>query len=158
MAESKQQFESILHMEHVAFDKLIFQRQGFGTKNNKTKTEFQFEVGIAKGELVKQDQEDPNEHYRVTLTAKADRKTEFTATVCLSGYFAIDKHTEHKDVLLKQNAVAVLFPYLRSEFTLLTSQPETHPVVLPVMNIAEMMDSAEKENIPAQEQNQLNGK
>jgi preprotein translocase subunit SecB len=150
MAESKQQFESILHMEHIAFDQLTFQRQGFGDKNNKT--EFQFEVGIGKEKVTAENREAPNEHYRVTLAVQAVRKTEFTATVRLSGYFAIDKHIDHKDILLKQNAVAILFPYVRSEFTLLTSQPETHPIVLPAMNIVEMMKNA-KEETPSNEKN-----
>ena len=44
-----------------------------------------------------------------------------------------------KDVLLRQNAVAILFAYVRSELTLITSQPDTDPIVLPVVNIAAMM-------------------
>lgn len=107
MAESKQQSESILHMDHIVFDQLTFQRKDFGTKNNKT--EFQFEVGIAQKKPSNGDKVDPNEHYCVTLTVKATREKEFVATIRLSGYFTMDKGTEHKDILLKQNAVAILF-------------------------------------------------
>ena len=37
--------------------------------------------------------------------------------------------------LIDKNAVAILMPYLRSEVTLLTAQPDTDSVVLPAFNI-----------------------
>ena len=36
-----------------------------------------------------------------------------------------------------------MFPYLRSEVTLLTSQPGMVPIVLPPLNINNLMDKAE---------------
>ena len=42
--------------------------------------------------------------------------------------------------LYQKNSVAILMPYLRSEISLLTAQPETETVVLPVFNINRMMD------------------
>ena len=40
--------------------------------------------------------------------------------------------------LINKNAVAILMPYLRSELTLLTAQPDTDSVVLPPFNINKM--------------------
>jgi len=40
-----------------------------------------------------------------------------------------------------KNAVAILMPYLRSELTILTAQPETDSIVLPVLNVVEMMQN-----------------
>ena len=45
-----------------------------------------------------------------------------------------------KNELISKNSVAILMPYLRSEISLLTAQPETETVVLPVFNINRMMD------------------
>lgn len=42
---------------------------------------------------------------------------------------------------MSKNAVAILMPYLRSELTLLTAQPDTESVVLPPFNINKMMES-----------------
>jgi len=39
-----------------------------------------------------------------------------------------------------KNSVAILTPYLRSEVSLLTAQPEVEYVVLPVFNINNMLE------------------
>lgn len=144
MDKQNQNYESVLHMDHLVFDELSFTRINFGSVNSKT--DFQFKVGIAKknqSENVSADNIN-RESYRVTLRVKAIRKDEFEARVRLSGFFSIDKNTENKDLLLRQNGVAILFPYVRSAFTLLTTQPETQPIMMPIMNIAEMMNDAEE--------------
>ena len=46
-----------------------------------------------------------------------------------------------KDSLIKKNAVAILFPYMRSQITLLTSQPDMTPVILPPININELLNN-----------------
>ena len=38
-----------------------------------------------------------------------------------------------------QNMLAIMFPYLRSYVSLLTTQPEIPPIVLPTMNIVAMV-------------------
>lgn len=43
--------------------------------------------------------------------------------------------------LINKNAVAIMMPYLRSELTLLTAQPDTDSVVLPPFNINAMLES-----------------
>ena len=45
-----------------------------------------------------------------------------------------------KNNLVSKNTVAILMPYLRSEVSLLTAQPNTDTVVLPVFNINNMID------------------
>ena len=42
--------------------------------------------------------------------------------------------------LINKNAGAILMPYLRSELTLLTAQPDTDSVVLPIFNINKMLE------------------
>lgn len=39
------------------------------------------------------------------------------------------------DNLINKNAIAILFPYLRSQVTLITSQPNMTPIILPPINI-----------------------
>ena len=63
----------------------------------------------------------------------------------MSGFFRIDSQEEIDEKifqnLMSKNAVAILMPYLRSELTLLTAQPDTESVVLPPFNINKMMES-----------------
>ena len=47
---------------------------------------------------------------------------------------------ERRDAIMNNNTVAIMFPYIRSQLTLLTSQPNFPPIVLPAMNIIEMLN------------------
>ncbi len=51
-----------------------------------------------------------------------------------------------KDRLIKNNTVAILFPYIRSEVTLITAQPGIEPIVIPPININKLIEDSEKEN------------
>ena len=45
--------------------------------------------------------------------------------------------------LIKQNTVAIMFPFIRSEITLLTSQPGMPPVVIPPLNINKLLSNTQ---------------
>ena len=53
----------------------------------------------------------------------------------MSGFFRLEEDSALGKSLLMTNTVAILFPYIRSQLTLLTSQPGFESVILPVMNI-----------------------
>ena len=76
--------------------------------------------------------------YKVSLTLKGNKPEEFLLCVKLSGYFTIQEENmteELKHILLTKNSVAILLPYLRSQVSLLTAQPETDTVILPILNV-----------------------
>ncbi len=124
---------SALIMQKLVFDKISFERKGF-KNDNELKFELQVQIGRS---------EDGD--YKVTLTLKGDKAEEYLFEVSLSGFFEIDNSEalDHKTTqdLINKNAVAILMPYLRSEVTLLTAQPDTESVVLPPFNINRMMDN-----------------
>jgi preprotein translocase subunit SecB len=84
------------------------------------------------------------EVYRVTLILKGKKAEEYTLEISLSGFFSIETDDELpddlKNTLITKNSVAILMPFLRSEDSLLTAQPETECVVLPPFNINNMLD------------------
>ena len=104
---------SVLKANHIVFDELSFVRDGFSLKDD-SKTSFNLSYGIDK-----------------------------ISDVQISGYWSIEESDSHKNQLLQENALAILFPYVRSQMTLLTAQPETEPIVWPAMNINKMMTTAE---------------
>lgn len=57
--------------------------------------------------------------------------------IVVSGIFEIDTEVDSplKEVVVTKNTIAILFPYLRSQVTLMTAQPDIEPVVLPPVNI-----------------------
>ena len=71
------------------------------------------------------------------------KQDEYTISISLQE-FSIKNHEDLDDKLIenliKKNTVAILMPYLRSELTLLTAQPETDSVVLPPFNVTKMID------------------
>lgn len=130
-------YESSLVLKHVVFEEIEFERISFMQESD-----IEYRIHIQIGQC-NQDRD-----YKVLLTLEGDKTDEYRFRISLSGYFGVELRREEEqkidiEDLLKRNAVAILMPYLRSEATLLTSQPETEPVVLPVFNINAMMDDAD---------------
>ena len=117
----------ILKLNHLLFDEITFNRVNFKSKND-----LQVEFGFAfnkreNGELVS------------CIRIIGTKKDEYNFVVRASGYFQISEAVEDSDILIQQNAIAIVFPYIRSQISLLTAQPEVDPVILPPMNIAQMV-------------------
>lgn len=130
--------ESILKMHHIVCDEISFKRVGFCHGNDPIESEIS--ISISK--------KNDTREYRVSLRYSGEKRDEYSVCVQITGYFevVVDGETNTEDQWLEKNAVAILFPFLRSELTLITTQPETTPIVLPVMNINAMMDEAKKED------------
>lgn len=87
-----------------------------------------------------------NENYKVSLSAnvwsKEDKK--ITLVVTLAGYFVCQTDDENvKNALINENAIAILFPYLRSQVSLVTTQPNLSPIIIPPVNIVAMFHSSQ---------------
>lgn len=126
---------SVLKLEHIVFDNLHFERHGFRNPDAPDA-----EVNIGTG--VHKDSEG---QYRVSLHIAVKKENEYVASVQVTGFCEIDENCPGKDDLLKRNAIAILFPYARAQLTLLTSQPETDPFVMPAFNINALVEDLEKE-------------
>lgn len=75
--------------------------------------------------------------YRLELTlfvGDEAKKLEVSATCA-----AIFRTETDQKVLVERNAVAIVFPYLRSYISTITTQPGMAPIVLPPMNILSML-------------------
>lgn len=123
-------FNSMLTLQKMVFDRIEFDRKGF---KNTQKLKFELQVQIGLGE---------NDTYKVTLVLNGTKQDEYHIVISLSGFFKIEGQEKLEDKmvqdLINKNAVAILMPYLRSELTLLTAQPDTDSVVLPPFNINKM--------------------
>ena len=130
----KQVIKSVLKLDHIVFDKIVFERQGF---QNENEFDFNLQSNISK--------RDGSEIYRCTLLLKGNKPDEYMIEISLTGFFVLnnaeDISESMKYNLISKNTVAILMPYLRSEVSLLTAQPNTDTVVLPVFNISNMIDN-----------------
>lgn len=125
-------YNSELSLDKLVFDKIEFKR--IGSKND-NEIDFKIQVVVNK----KQDEE----IYRVIITFNADKEKEYYIEIVLSGFFSFTTDStldeETKQQMINQNTVAILMPYIRSQLSLLTAQPDVDCVVLPPFNITNMM-------------------
>ena len=125
-------FGSSLILQKMVFDKIEFERKGFKNENE-LKFGLQVQMGMSEDGV-----------YKVTLVLTGDKPEEYDIHISLTGFFMIESKEEIGEQmindLISKNTVAILMPYLRSELTLLTAQPDTDSVVLPPFNINKMID------------------
>lgn len=132
--EKNRNIESVLKLNKLVFDKIEFQRLGF---RNENELELEIQSNVS--------QRGDGEIYKVTLILKGKKAEEYTLEISLSGFFSfqVESQIEEslKNALVTKNSVAIMMPYLRSEVSLLTAQPDVECVVLPAFNINNMLDS-----------------
>jgi len=124
-------FLSKMTVFSITFDELSFIRRGL-------KNESEADVSLVVDTSVSQDET----LYKVTVKAKVVKESEYDLMVSLSGIFMFDDSVSEdvRDVLLRNNAVAILMPYVRSQIAILTAQPDTDSLILPVLDIAKMVE------------------
>jgi len=123
-----EEYLSAMKLIKIAFDEFSFNRVGFKSDSKMT-----LNMNVQIGEN--------NSIYIVSVSYTISKEKEYVLKIKLSGYFEFDDIDDiPKKELLEKNAVAILLPYIRSEITLLTSQPETDSVVLPIFDVTKLMD------------------
>lgn len=127
---------SVLKLTHIVFDEITFRRKGFQAKSH---TEAQ--IGIAAHV-----EKTGEGKYQVSLSMKAIKEREYEAVVSITGYCEIEESTPYKDKILSENAVSILFPYVRAEMTLITAQPETEPLIIPAVNVSALIKQSKENN------------
>ena len=117
----------VLKLNSLLFDKLAFTRLGI---KNDNEIEINFSVNI--GVNISDDN-----IKKITIGIIGNKKEEHTVEVQASGLFEYEG--DATESIIQQNAVAIVMPYVRSQLTLLTSQPGVEPIVMPPFNIIEML-------------------
>lgn len=79
--------------------------------------------------------------YNITLTTiVSDDDKKLFVSVTISGLF--ETEIENK-VLVERNTIAIMFPFVRSYISLITTQPNKPPIILPAINVAAMINDNE---------------
>lgn len=68
---------------------------------------------------------------------------EETVYVNVKGRAIFSTQQKNGDILEK-NTIAIMFPYIRSYISIITTQPGMNPIVLPAMNIVAMINDKKK--------------
>ena len=131
---------AVLNLERIAFEEIKYKRDvNKATRTNDYEMNFTRQI----------DSREDNDHFRVALTAlvwdKIENSIDFSITIV--GFFTCSVEDENtKANLINNNTIAILFPYLRSQISLVTTQPDLPPMILPPMNIVAMFQESENQN------------
>ena len=127
MKEITNQNKSIMQLTNLYFKNISFSREKLNIDDN-LKIFFYHEI-----------RKKDNYTYFVLSVLINDENNALKLSVELVGTFAFSNSENVNknlyDNLINKNAIAILFPYLRSQVTLITSQPNMTPIILPPINI-----------------------
>jgi len=85
----------------------------------------------------------------VQVGSQTDKQTPFMVTASISGEFAYHENEDHNqvgvDTLIKKNAVAILYPYVRSLVSNITNASNQFPaLILPTINVTQVLEEKGK--------------
>ena len=127
MKEITNQNKSIMQLTNLYFKNISFSREKLNIDDN-LKIFFDHEI-----------RKNDNDTDVVLSVLINDENNALKLSVELVGTFAFsNSENVNKNLyynLINKNAIAILFPYLRSQVTLITSQPNMTPIILPPINI-----------------------
>ena len=127
-------FTSALEIKNILFEKILFERKGTKTDEKELKINFQCDVYTRESDDTR----------KITLTFKGSKEFEYDIEIVLTAFFGFkdneDISEDMKDILVNNNAVAIMMPYIRSQVSLITAQPNVDCVVLPPFNINKLLE------------------
>lgn len=127
IADSK----SILVLEKILVEKLYFERLSDAVHRVESTDKISFYHNLNKME---------DQLFRVRLGVILNEDEKYRIEVEISGLFRLSEDSVLGKKILENNTVAILFPYLRSQLTLLSSQPDFEPIILPALNINALLN------------------
>ena len=115
--------ESVLKLKRIYFKELNFSREDVEKSN--------IDVEVEK-------KQSTDNEYEITLNLSiANSEEKYTVNVSIVGVFEFSENADEvtKNIIIEKNTISILFPYVRSQVTLLTSQPDIKPMIIPPLNI-----------------------
>ena len=115
--------ESVLKLKRIYFKELNFSREDVEKSN--------IDVEVEKNQST-------DNEYEITLNLSiANSEEKYTVNVSIVGVFEFSENADEvtKNIIIEKNTISILFPYVRSQVTLRTSQPDIKPMIIPPLNI-----------------------
>ena len=102
-----------------------------------SRTEKEIQDAALEMEIEKDIQKQSEDQYEVTLAVRLKEKNDqINIYVKSKAHFTTQQENTN---LIEKNTIAIMFPYVRSHISSITSQPGMMPIVMPPMNIAAML-------------------
>lgn len=126
---------SVLTMEDLFFSQFDFYRE----ENIRQFDDDEIKLGFGKNVLYK------DEVMTLKIMLQVILDGAFQLRLTTTGIFKCTSK-EINPSSFEKNAMSILFPYIRSEVTLLTSQPNFKPIIIPPININALYEKILKED------------
>lgn len=125
----KEQAQSVLRMSNIFFQEVHMETSGKKvTDANDVKVGFRIEEPVIS-----------KKNLSIGLHCRVEIKDVMELHLLLVGVFQADDEDFLKRMV--PNAIAIIFPYMRSQVTLMTAQPNLPSIVLPPININALLKS-----------------
>lgn len=125
--EIKSKYESTLVLKKIEIVESSFRK--------KDEVMDELELGVQVKRDLKKKSDGTFEVILETTVSDEDEKI----FVNVKGRAIFSAQCENMDILEK-NTIAIMFPYIRSYISMITTQPGMNPIVLPAMNIVAMVN------------------
>jgi preprotein translocase subunit SecB len=138
--------ECELQLHNVYIENIEFKRTDAYTEDN---DDLSFKVGYAIT------QGDDNKIHKVSIALDVidDQSNNLSIKIIVAGIFSLLSESTVGENLLQKNTLAILFPYVRSFLTTVTSQSGVKPLILPTINFNALVDNQELGETELEENN-----
>ena len=126
-------YESPLILEKIEITESTFRKKDFSLD--------ELELGVRVEHSVENIGED---EYEIVLNTTVSGENE-NIYVNVKGKAIFRTQQKNMD-MLEKNTIAIIFPYIRSYISIITTQPGMPPIVLPAMNIIAMVNDQKGKN------------
>lgn len=137
MIEVKKEIESVLVMKD-----LHVEEASFSQSRPVTSKKVELAVRHSTSQLDDENRVEIKFGLRVT-----NETQDFEAKVNFLAIFEVDGDEQFKKAMFTENAVAIIFPFVRSYIVQLTAAPGMEPIVLPPLNIVSLLQDVDCENL-----------
>lgn len=136
----EQEYASILRFNKYIVNEINFKNNSsFINKNEKISISFNIAKDIKKN--------DNNMEVKLTTQIFKDAEKNnypFEMDVILTGYFTIENN--EKDIDFEPNAIAILYPYIRSIVSTYTASANVNSLILPVINVNKLIENTKNKD------------
>lgn len=90
--------------------------------------------------------DEPNTREIIIAVTINENKEKIAVKVVANGIFELNNTTlseEEKITIFKYNAVAIMFPFIRSQVSVVTTQPGIMPILLQPINVVKLWETSE---------------
>ncbi|MCX0390998.1 protein-export chaperone SecB [Clostridium perfringens] len=124
----------VLSLHDVYTEEIILERKDNYSKKD---SELSFNIGYSFNEGF-------DDTFKITIRVKINdtKNDSLNLSISVSGIFEYKNNNELK---LTKNAIAILFPYVRSSLTNITAQSGLEPLILPTINFNALLEAKKDE-------------